>query len=77
MKLPNRQAEGQSLKFAGNKDQFLFNVEIQDSLEEATAILNRKDIPNALEILESTLGSLRQRQKKIEYEDEFGFHVTS
>ncbi len=75
--LPNRQAEGQSLKFAGNKDQFLFNVEIQDSLEEATAILNRKDIPNALEILESTLGSLRQRQKKIEYEAEFGFHVTS
>ena len=34
-----RQAEGQSLKFAGNKDQFLFNVEIQDSLEETAAIL--------------------------------------
>ena len=64
-----RQAEGQSLKLAGNKDQFLFNVEIQDSLEEATAILNRKGLPNALEKLEITLGSLRKRQKKIKLAD--------
>jgi ATP-dependent protease HslVU (ClpYQ) ATPase subunit len=65
-----RQAEGQSRKFAGSKlDQFLFNVEIQDSLEETAAILNRMDIPNALDKLESTLGLLRQRQKKIKLAD--------
>jgi hypothetical protein len=64
-----RQAEGQSLKFAGNKDQFLFNAEIQDSLEATAALLNRNDIPTALEKLESALGSVRNRQKKIKLAD--------
>ena len=43
-----RQSEGQTLKFPGNKDQYLFNASLEDSLEAITRSLQCGDIDGAL-----------------------------
>jgi hypothetical protein len=60
-----RQTTGQQLKLAGNKDQFLFNAELQNSIEESTELLQHQDVEVALVKLETARKSLHLRQKKI------------
>ena len=59
-----RQSEGQTLKFPGNKDQYLFNASLEDSLEATTRTLQCGDIDGALAQIESTQTLLKQRQEK-------------
>ena len=40
-----RQAEGGNLKFPGNRDQFLFNNDVQDLLTDTADLLARDDKP--------------------------------
>ena len=61
-----RQSEGQTLKFPGNKDQYLFNASLEDSLEAITHTLHCGDVDGALE---STQTLLKQRQKKVKLAD--------
>lgn len=39
MQKPERQAKEKTLKFPGNKDQFLFNTEVQDKLKDTSDLL--------------------------------------
>ena len=64
-----RQSEGQQLKFPGNKDQYLFNADLEDALVQSTDLLKNDDVAGALSTLETTQKSLRQRQKKIKLAD--------
>ena len=48
-----RQTTGQQLKLAGNKDQFLFNAELQTSIEDSTELLHQQDVQGALQMLET------------------------
>jgi hypothetical protein len=43
-----RQTTDQQLKLASNKDQFLFNAELQNSIEESTELLQHQDVEVAL-----------------------------
>ena len=64
-----RQSEGQQLKFPGNKDQYLFNADLEDAFVQSTDLLKNDDVAGALSALETTQKSLRQRQKKIKLVD--------
>ncbi|CAB3981410.1 Hypothetical predicted protein [Paramuricea clavata] len=64
-----RQTTGQQLKLAGNKDQFLFNAELQNSIKESTELLQHQDVEGALVKLETAQQSLHLRQKKIKLAD--------
>jgi hypothetical protein len=64
-----RQTTGQQLKLAGNKDQFLFNAELQNSIEESTELLQHQDVEGALVKLATAQKSLHLRQKKIKLAD--------
>ena len=64
-----RQTTGQQLKLAGNKDQFIFNAELQNSIEESTELLQHQDFEGALVKLETAQKSLHLRQKKIKLAD--------
>ncbi|CAB4031942.1 integrase recombinase xerD homolog, partial [Paramuricea clavata] len=64
-----RQTTGQQLELVGNKDQFLFNVELQNSIEESTELLQHQDVEGALVTLETAQKSLHLRQKKIKLAD--------
>ena len=55
-----RQAEGGNSKFPGNRDQFLFNNDVQDLLTDTADLLARDDEADKL---------IRQRQKKIKLAD--------
>ena len=57
------------MKFPGNKDQYLFNADLEDALVQSTDLLKNDDVAGALSTLETTQKSLRQRQKKIELAD--------
>ena len=67
-----RQAEGRSLKFPGNQDQFLFYNEIQDLLSNTAASLRKDDTAPALKSIDDAGTLLRQRQKKIKLADKSG-----
>ena len=64
-----RQAEGQLLKFPGNKDQFLFNSELQETVEETADLLNQENFRGGLQKLDSIKKTIQQRQKKIKLAD--------
>ena len=64
-----RQSEGRQLKFEGNKDQFLFNAELQEHIEISSGLLKQADISGALEKLETAQRSIHNRQKKIKLAD--------
>ena len=64
-----RQSEGQNLKFPWNKDQYLFNASLEDSLEGITHTLQCGNIDGALVQIESTQTLLKQRQKKVKLAD--------
>ena len=64
-----RQSEGRQLKFEGNKDQFLFNAELQEHIEIISGPLKQADISGALEKLETAQRSIHNRQKKIKLAD--------
>ena len=68
-KAPERQSEGQILKFPGNKDQYLFNASLEDSLEATTRTLQCGNIDGALAQIETTQALLKQRQKKVKLAD--------
>ena len=38
----------QQLKFAGDKDQFLFNAELETSIEDSTELLHKQDVYKGL-----------------------------
>ena len=58
-----RIAEAEKLKFAGNKDQFIFNSELQGTLDETVNLLTAQDVERATE------KSLHHRQKIIKLAD--------
>ena len=64
-----RQSEGRQLKFKGNKDQFLFNAELQEHIEISSGLLKQADISGALEKLETAQRSTHNHQKKIKLAD--------
>ena len=64
-----RQTEGRSLKFPGNRDQFLFNNDVQDLLYSTAGSLRNEDTASALKSIEQADTLLRQRQKKIKLAD--------
>ncbi|XP_028418996.1 uncharacterized protein LOC114544607 [Dendronephthya gigantea] len=64
-----RQAEGRALKFPGNKDQFLFNAEVHDLLDESVVLIKKQDTDSALPKIEAAENLILQRQKKIKLAD--------
>ena len=64
-----RQSKGRQLKFEGNKDQFLFNAELQEHIEISSGLLKQADISGALEKLDTAQRSIHNRQKKIKLAD--------
>ena len=58
-----RAAEAGKLKFQGNKDQFLFNSELQGTLDETANFLAARDVEKAGEKVEELRKNLRHRQK--------------
>ena len=64
-----RAAEAGKLKFQGNKDQFLFNSELQGTLDDTAIFLAVRDIKKAGEKMEELKESLRHRQKIIKLAD--------
>jgi hypothetical protein len=64
-----RASEAGKLKFQGNKDQFLFNSELQATVDEAANFLGLRDVDKAAEKVEGLRKSLRHRQKIIKLAD--------
>lgn len=64
-----RAAEAGKLKFQGNKDQFLFNSELQGTLDDTANFLAARDIKKGGEKVEELKESLRHRQKIIKLAD--------
>lgn len=64
-----RQAEAQKLKFSGNKDQFIFNAEVQNLIEATTDFIRKRDYDEALAKATEADTLLKQRQKKIKLAD--------
>ena len=64
-----RASEAGKLKFQGNKDQFLFNSELQATVDEAANFLGLRDVDKAAEKVEDLRKSLRHRQKIIKLAD--------
>ena len=64
-----RASEAANLKFQGNKDQFLFNSELQATVGEAVNFLGLRDVDKAAEKVEVLRKSLRHRQKIIKLAD--------
>ena len=64
-----RQSEGRQLKFEGNKDQFLFNAELQEHIEISSGLLKQADISGALEKLETAQRPIHNCQKAINLAD--------
>ncbi|PFX34791.1 hypothetical protein AWC38_SpisGene376 [Stylophora pistillata] len=64
-----RPAEAGKLKFQGNKDQFLFNSELQGTLDDTANFLAARDVEKAGEKVEEQKKSLRHRQKIIKLAD--------
>ena len=64
-----RAAEAGKLKFQGNKDQFLFNSELQGTLDDTANFLAARNIEKAGEKVEELKESLRHRQKIIKLAD--------
>ena len=64
-----RAAEAGKLKFQGNKDQFLFNSELQGTLDETANFLAARDVEKAGEKVEELRKNLRHRQKIIKLAD--------
>ena len=64
-----RAAEAGKLKFQGNKDQFLFNSELQATLDETANFLAARDVEKAGEKVEELRKNLRHRQKIIKLAD--------
>jgi len=64
-----RVAEAGKLKFQDNKDQFLFNSELQGTLDETANFLAARDVEEAGEKVEELRKSLRHRQKNIKLAD--------
>ncbi|XP_022797261.1 uncharacterized protein LOC111335582 [Stylophora pistillata] len=60
-----RAAEAGKLKFQGNKDQFLFNSELQGTLDDSAHFLAARDVEKAGEKVEELQKSLRHRQNII------------
>ena len=58
-----RVAKAEKLKFAGNKDQFLFNSELSGTLDEARSFLAAKNIGGVKGKLADLDKSLKRRQK--------------
>ena len=58
-----RAADAGKLKFQGNKDQFLFNSELQGTLDDAANFLAARDVEKAGEKMEELKKCLRHRQK--------------
>ena len=57
------------MKFQGNKDQFLFNSELQGTLDETANFLPARDVEKAGEKVEELRKNLRHRQKIIKLAD--------
>ena len=64
-----RAAEAGKFKFQGNRDQFLFNSELQGTLDDTANFLAARDIDKAGEKVEELKESLRYRQKIIKLAD--------
>ena len=64
-----RAAEARKLKFQGNKDQFLFNSELQGTLDDTANFLAARDVEKAGEKVEELKESLRHLQKIIKLAD--------
>ena len=64
-----RAAEAGRLKFQGNKDQLLFNSELQGTLDDTASFLAARDVEKAGEKVEELKKSLRHRQKIIKLAD--------
>ena len=58
-------AEAEKLKFAGNKDQFIFDSEFSGTLDEVSNLLPAKKTKKAEEKLAELSKSLKRRQKII------------
>ena len=64
-----RAAEAGKLKFQGNKDQFLFNSELQGTLDETANCLAARDVEKAGEKVEELRKNLRHRPNIIKLAD--------
>ncbi|XP_068706348.1 uncharacterized protein [Montipora foliosa] len=64
-----RAAEAGKLKFQGNKDQFLFNSQLQETLDDTADFLAARDVEKAGEKVEELKKSLRHRQRIIKLAD--------
>ena len=64
-----RVSEAEKLKFAGNKDQFLFNSELSGTLDEARSFLAAKNIGGVKGKLADLDKSLKRRQKITKRDD--------
>lgn len=65
----NRAAEAEKLKMAGNKDQFLFNSDLSNAVDEAENFLAANGIPKAHDKLAHLSKSLKHGQKIIKLAD--------
>ena len=65
----SRVAEAEKLKFAGNKDQFIFNSELCGTLEEVSDLLAAKQTEKAEEKVAELSKNLKRRQKIIKLAD--------
>ena len=65
----SRVAEAEKLKFAGNKDQFIFNSELCGTLDEVSDLLAAKQTEKAEEKVAELSKNLKRRQKIIKLAD--------
>ena len=65
----NRVAEAEKLKFAGNKDQFIFNSELWGTLDEVSDLLAAKQTEKEEDKVAELSKNLKRRQKIINLAD--------
>ena len=65
----SRVAETEKLKFAGNKNQFIFNSELCGTLDEVSVLLAAKQTEKAEEKVAELSKNLKRRQKIIKLAD--------
>ncbi|CAB4015713.1 Hypothetical predicted protein, partial [Paramuricea clavata] len=59
-----RQAEGANLKFPGNRNQFLFDNQVQDLLNETRSVLQKGDTDSVLKSIDNATKLITQRQRR-------------
>ena len=65
----SRVAEAEKLKFAGNKDQFIFNSELCGALDEVSDLLAAKQTEKAEEKIAELSKNLKRQEKIIKLAD--------